>query len=136
MHLKISLSGPTIQPFWTVYEIYGLAERYEALLHREQRVAQYDGMIERIAAEDERVQLLMTIPGVFRNGRECAAWLRLTPKQHSSGGKARLGKVSKMGQRDLRRSRTPVNLLWTSPGGQPVSCGAWDGQWAVTVPYG
>ena len=33
-----------------------LAERYEALLHREQRVAQYDDMIDKIAAEDERVQ--------------------------------------------------------------------------------
>ena len=33
-----------------------LAERYEALVHREQRGAQYDDMIDRIAAEDERVQ--------------------------------------------------------------------------------
>ena len=32
-----------------------------------------------------------------------AAWLGLTPRQNSSGGKARLGKTSKMGQRDLRR---------------------------------
>jgi transposase len=62
----------------------------------------------------------MTIPGVgaicatavqafapsmtlFRSGRDFAAWVGLTPKQHSTGGKARLGRTSKMGQRDLRR---------------------------------
>ena len=32
-----------------------------------------------------------------------AAWLGLTPKQHSSGGKERLGRTSKMGERSLRR---------------------------------
>jgi transposase len=63
---------------------------------------------------------LMTIPGVgpivatalvalappasiFRRGRDFAAWLGLTPKQHSSGGKERLGRTSKMGERSLRR---------------------------------
>ncbi len=39
----------------------------------------------------------------FRCGWDFAAWLGLVPKQHSSGGKARLGKVSKRGQRNLRR---------------------------------
>jgi len=39
----------------------------------------------------------------FRRGRDFAAWLGLVPKQHSSGGKDRLGKTSKMGQRDIRR---------------------------------
>lgn len=38
----------------------------------------------------------------FRRGRDFAAWLGLVPKQHSTGGKARLGKTSKMGQRDIR----------------------------------
>jgi transposase len=63
---------------------------------------------------------LMTIPGVgpvvatalvalappaatFQRGRDFAAWLGLTPKQHSSGGKERLGRTSKMGERSLRR---------------------------------
>ena len=40
---------------------------------------------------------------VFRRGRDFAAWLGLVPKQHSTGGKQRLGKTSKMGQRDIRR---------------------------------
>jgi transposase len=61
----------------------------------------------------------MTIPGVGAitatalttfappwrpsKGRDFAAWVGLTPRQHSSGGKERLGKTSKMGQRDIRR---------------------------------
>jgi len=42
-------------------------------------------------------------PETFAKGRDFAAWLGITPRQHSSGGKERLGKTSKMGQRDLRR---------------------------------
>jgi transposase len=36
-------------------------------------------------------------PGVFKWGRDFAAWLRLTPRQNSSGGKAKLGAVTKQG---------------------------------------
>ncbi|XZQ31169.1 IS110 family transposase (plasmid) [Rhodobacter capsulatus] len=42
-------------------------------------------------------------PEVFRSGRDFAAWVGLVPRQHSTGGKARLGRVSKMGQQDIRR---------------------------------
>ena len=62
----------------------------------------------------------MTIPGIgpicamavqdfappmesFRRGRDFSAWLGLVPRQSSTGGKPRLGKLSKMGQRHLRR---------------------------------
>ena len=62
----------------------------------------------------------MTIPGVgpitataiaaltppietFRTGRDFAAWLGLTPLQKSTGGKQRLGAISKMGDRTIRR---------------------------------
>ena len=38
----------------------------------------------------------------FRSGRQFAAWLGLVPKQHSSGGKERMGGISKMGDRYLR----------------------------------
>jgi len=38
----------------------------------------------------------------FRSGREFAAWLGLTPRQHSSGGKERLGRITKMGDKYLR----------------------------------
>ena len=39
----------------------------------------------------------------FRRGRDFSAWLGLVPRQHSSGGKERLGRVSKAGQTDIRR---------------------------------
>ncbi|MBS4073034.1 MAG: IS110 family transposase [Algoriphagus sp.] len=41
-------------------------------------------------------------PTMFRSGREFAAWLGLTPKSHSSGGKDRLGRISKRGDRYIR----------------------------------
>lgn len=41
-------------------------------------------------------------PSVFRSGREFAAWLGLTPKSHSSGGKDKLGRISKRGDRYIR----------------------------------
>jgi len=39
----------------------------------------------------------------FRSGRHFAAWLGLVPRQHSSAGKERLGRISKMGDRYIRR---------------------------------
>src|SRR3546814_178374 len=39
----------------------------------------------------------------FRCGRDFAAWLGLVPRQFSSGGKERLGRISKAGQADIRR---------------------------------
>lgn len=42
-------------------------------------------------------------PAVFRSGRQFAAFLGLTPRQNSSGGKDRLGRISKMGDGYLRR---------------------------------
>ncbi len=45
----------------------------------------------------------VTDPGQFRSGRHFAAWLGLTPLQNSSGGKERQGRISKMGDKYLRR---------------------------------
>jgi transposase len=45
----------------------------------------------------------VTDPGQFRSGRQFAAWLGLTPLQNSSGGKERLGRISKMGDGYLRK---------------------------------
>jgi transposase len=84
------------------------------------RIAELDKEIARRASEDAVVRRLMTIPGVgplaataiaalapplegFWRGRDFAAWLGLTPLQKSSGGKQRLGKMSKMGERTIRR---------------------------------
>jgi transposase len=71
-------------------------------------------------AENEASRRLAAIPGVgvitataiaatvmdpdqFRSGRQFAAWLGLTPRRHSAGGKTRLGGISKQGDRYLRR---------------------------------
>ncbi len=42
-------------------------------------------------------------PAVFRSGRDLSAWIGLVPKQHSTGGKDRLGNISKAGNRYLRQ---------------------------------
>lgn len=76
--------------------------------------------IDAIGTHDAACQRLRTIPGVgplvatatvaaigngaaFRKGREFAAWLGLIPRQHSTGGKARLLGISKRGSIYLRR---------------------------------
>ena len=41
-------------------------------------------------------------PKAFRSGRNFSAWIGLVPKQHSSGGRDRLGNISKQGDRYLR----------------------------------
>jgi transposase len=41
-------------------------------------------------------------PKAFRSGRDFSAWIGLVPKQHSSGGKEKLGSISKQGDRYLR----------------------------------
>ncbi|MCP5074729.1 MAG: IS110 family transposase [Rhodobacteraceae bacterium] len=88
------------------------------LLHR--RIDLLEKKIFSVSRKDERVRLLMTIPGIgpviasaivaavgapeqFRSGRESAAWIGLTPINKSSGGKERLGRITKMGDRYLRR---------------------------------
>ncbi|WP_158913272.1 IS110 family transposase [Caulobacter sp. S45] len=42
-------------------------------------------------------------PAIFRSGRDLAAWIGLVPRQNSSGGKERLGSISKAGHRYLRQ---------------------------------
>lgn len=49
------------------------------------------------------IETFAPIMASFRRGRDFAAWLGLVPRQHSSGGEHRLGRTSKMGQRDIRR---------------------------------
>jgi len=45
----------------------------------------------------------VTDPNAFKNGRHLAAWLGLVPRQNSSGGKERLGSITKAGDRSIRR---------------------------------
>src|SRR5450759_3206977 len=48
------------------------------------------------------IKALVPDPHGFKSGRHFAAWLGLTPRSHSSGGKERLGRISKMGNSTLR----------------------------------
>ena len=92
--------------------------------------AQLDEVAQRIAEVDARIMAwhktnpvsrrLVTIPGigpliataiaatvpdpdVFRGGREFAAWLGLVPRQRSTGGKQRLGRISRLGDKYIRQ---------------------------------
>jgi transposase len=85
----------------------------------EARVATYDAQLAQVAQTHPVCQRLLTIPGLgeltatalvaavsdatqFNNGRQCAAWLGLVPRQQSTGGKPRLLGISKHGDRYLR----------------------------------
>ena len=49
------------------------------------------------------IAAIVTDPKVFRSGRDFAAWIGLVPRQDSTGGKQKLGPISKQGDRYLRR---------------------------------
>ena len=91
-----------------------------ALTHLEAEIGRLDAEIARRAKANEVARRLMTVPGIgpliataiavlapppetFRKARDFAAWLGLVPRQHSTGGKQRLGATTKMGERSLRR---------------------------------
>jgi len=91
-----------------------------ALTQLEAEIVKLDAEIARRAKENDVARRLMTVPGIgpliataiatlapppetFRKARDFAAWLGLTPRQHSTGGKQRLGATTKMGERSLRR---------------------------------
>ncbi len=94
----------------------GLLKDLEQL---DERIKECDDQIARAADKEATCQRLMTIVGVgpitatalhaaigdgkqFKNGRQLAAWLGLTPRQYTTGGKPRLPGISKKGDRYLR----------------------------------
>ncbi|MDM8008799.1 MAG: IS110 family transposase [Phycisphaerae bacterium] len=98
-------------------EVY--AESYRDLCELDEKVERLDGKLEHLARQDPRCVRLMSIPGMgaltatawvgllgeatqFDKARQCAAYLGLVPRQHSSGGKERLLGISKRGDRYLR----------------------------------
>jgi len=87
--------------------------------HLDERIKQYDAHIRTMARECTAAQQLMQLMGVgettataivamvgnareFDSGRQFAAWIGLVPGQYSSGGKARLGRITKAGDAYLR----------------------------------
>jgi transposase len=117
-----------------------LVQELQAL---DERILMLDREIVRQAKDNAVARRLMTIPGIgavtaaaltalappadtFRRGRDFAAWLGLTPVQRSSGGKERLGKTSKMGERSLRRLLilgASAVARWAAQKGPPA--GSW-----------
>jgi len=93
---------------------------YQAFQSLDMRLKEIEKRIERSSTEDELPKLLMTIPGIgkigssaivasvgngsqFKTARDMSAWAGLVPRQHTTGGKAKLGGISKSGNRYLRR---------------------------------
>ena len=86
----------------------------------DEKIAGLENELRERALEDDQTVHLMSIPGIgplsamaipafappmesFQRGRDFSAWLGLVSRQNSTGGKPKLGKISKMSQRDLRR---------------------------------
>ena len=87
----------------------------------DERIAAFDAEFVALAREDAAARRLLTIPGIgtinatalaaavgdartFGRGRDLAAWLGLTPRQRTTGGKPRLLGISKRGNRYLRKN--------------------------------
>ena len=96
-----------------------IAELADRLADLERRIQILDQRISAWSKQDNAAKALLTLCGVgpvtasaavatagnvsvFKNGREFAAWLGLVPKQNSSGGKSKLGAITKRGDRYLR----------------------------------
>jgi transposase len=86
----------------------------------ESRLKTLEGQLMAVHKANQASQCLATIPGVgpigavsfalrvadpkaFRSGRHFAAWLGLTPRENSTGGRRRLGKISREGDQTLRK---------------------------------
>lgn len=92
----------------------------QQIAEKTKRINAKTQMAKELAKDAETARRLQTMPGLgpitalaietfappmetFKCGRSFASWLGLVPRQHSSGGKARLGRISKAGQADIRR---------------------------------
>jgi transposase len=108
---KDKLTALSQEMFWKLVEEF---------VELEKRIADYQEKLESLAKTHPECQCLMTIPGigpitatalvaavgdvgVFKNGRQFAAWLGLVPRQHSTGGQTRLLGISKRGDSYLRK---------------------------------
>ena len=130
----------------------GLVYLVAALRELKEKIAALDKQIAARAKQDDTARRLMSIPGVgpliataiealapppetFRSGRDFAAWIGLTPQQKSSGGKERLGRTSRMGERSLRRlliTACSTVVQWARRKGVPAT--TWLGQMLARKP--
>ncbi len=101
----------------------------------EANITEYDRILSHIAKTDHRSQRLMELKGVgpttacalvasignahdFKNGRQLAAWLGLTPSQYSSGGKSKLGRITKAGDSGKIHEHARIYRLRSVAGSQ------------------
>ena len=90
-------------------QIDALGERVETLEHEIVAEVRRDDVARRLTTipgigpiTAATIRALVPDPGAFASGRHFAAWIGLTPRMNSSGGKERMGKISKMGNPALR----------------------------------
>lgn len=93
---------------------------YESFRLLDKRLVVIERRIEQSSKEDELPKLLMSIPGIgkigasaivaavgtggqFKTGRDMAAWTGVIPRQYTTGGKIKLGKITKTGNKYLRK---------------------------------
>ncbi|MCU7918899.1 MAG: IS110 family transposase [Candidatus Thiodiazotropha sp. (ex Epidulcina cf. delphinae)] len=108
---------------------------YRELMAYDQQISELETELFALLEQNDDYQRLQTIPGIgpviaatllasvgdahyFKNGRQMAAWVGLTPRQHASGEKSRMKGISKRGDRTLRKllihgARTVLN--WCGP---------------------
>ena len=118
-------NGEIVVPDCVRLALAPLVRQIDAL---DEAIEAIDRELEASARTDETARRLMTIPGIgpvtamallatiqdfaaFSSGREFAAFLGLTPRVHSTGGKPRLGRITKMGDRYLRKASGRGRLL-------------------------
>lgn len=87
--------------------VQGQIRLLERRIHAEHRASEASRRLEKIPGigvlTASALVGTMTDPKAFKSGREFAAWVGLVPRQNSTGGKQRLGGISKQGDRYLRR---------------------------------
>lgn len=96
-----------------------IADLHAHLIYLDGRIAHYERQLVALTRESEPAQRVQTLPGIgpltasaitasiasgheFANGRQFAAWLGLVPRQYSTGGKTKLGRITKRGDAYLR----------------------------------
>jgi len=96
-----------------------IADLRAHLTYLDERISRYERQLVSLARQREAAVRIQRLPGVgpltasaitasisdgheFANGRQFAAWLGLVPRQYSTGGKARLGRITKRGDPYLR----------------------------------
>ncbi|MDQ2803236.1 MAG: IS110 family transposase [Pseudomonadota bacterium] len=118
----------------------GLLDQCRALA---ESIETFEAEIVAHARHDETARRLATIPGIgpitasliavtvgdiamFKSARHFAAWLGLVPRQHSTGGKTRLGRITKTGNREIRRLMVlgATSMVYRAPQWNSAA-GAW-----------